>query len=279
VLGCLRSKTRDEVLNALPLTTLTGGFQQFTQEPGRFLWAPIVDGVELPDQPRELYRRGQISRVPIIIGTNRDEGWTFVDRSYPAGLDVLQYERAVRTEFGMDAEAVLRLYALASFATPKDALARITTDAEFTCEARRIARAAHDVNAPVFLYSLEYPVDQVNPGRAYHGLEANLLFGNNFGAPSNYVLAQPDLVIYEAMCTLWRRFAETGDPNPTGQPTPWPPYRPGPYDEPVDPARADRHYVFADRIGIANYLRDPQCNFWEGFFFRSAVGAVPAASR
>jgi para-nitrobenzyl esterase len=226
VLACLRSKTRDQVLTALPLTTLTGGFQQFAQEPGRVIWAPIVDGLEVPDQPHELYRRGLFSRIPIMIGTNRDEGWTFVDRSFPSGFDALQYERIVQGEFGMDATAILRTYPATAFLTPKDALARVTTDAEFTCEARRIARVMHHDGAPVYVYSFEYTVDPVNPGRAFHGLESNLIFGNNFGPPSNHILTTPDLVIHETMSTFWRRFADTGDPNPRGLPVQWPPYRP-----------------------------------------------------
>ena len=74
------------------------------------------------------------SRMPIIIGTTRDDGWTFVNRSFPAEIDGLQYDRAVRTEFGMDADAVLALYPATAFATPKDALARLTTDVEFVCD-------------------------------------------------------------------------------------------------------------------------------------------------
>ena len=279
VLTCLRSKTPVQVLMALPLTTLTGGFQQFAQEPGRVIWAPIVDGVEVPDQPRELFQRGLFTRIPIVLGTNRDEGWTFVDRSYPAGLTSLQYETAVRSEFGMDAETILRSYPATAFATPKEALARLTTDVEFTCEARRIARAVHHDGAPVYVYSFEYSVDPVNPGRAYHGLESNLIFGNNFGPPTNHVLAAPDLVIYETISTFWRRFADTGDPNPAGRPVQWPSYRPGPYEAPVEPSRSDRHFVFADRLGIANYLRDASCNLLEPFNFRSVLGAVPAATR
>ena len=110
MLTCLRTKTPDQVLRALPLTTTAAGFQQFAQEAGRVIWGPIVDGLEVPDQPRELFERGLFSRVPIIIGTNRDEGWTFVDRSYPTEVNASQYENAVRTEFGMDADAILRLY-------------------------------------------------------------------------------------------------------------------------------------------------------------------------
>jgi hypothetical protein len=51
----------------------------------------------------------------------------------------------------MDAEAILRQYPAATFATPKEALARLTTDAEFTCEARRIARVMHHDGAPVYV--------------------------------------------------------------------------------------------------------------------------------
>lgn len=279
VLACLRSRSRNQVLTALPLTTLTGGFQQYSQEPGRVIWGPVVDGLEIPDQPRELYRRGLFSRVPLIIGATRDDGWTFVNRSFPAGLDALQYDRAVRTEFGMDADTILRLYPASSFATPKDALARLTTDVEFACEARRIARVMHHDGAPVYAYSFEYVVNAVTPGRAFHQIDTNLLFGNNFGAPSNHVLDAADLVVFDEMSTFWRQFMERGDPNPPGRAVQWPSYRPGPLEAPVDPSRSDRYFVFGERLGVANYLRDSQCNFWESFYFRSVLGAVPAAAR
>jgi para-nitrobenzyl esterase len=266
VLQCLRQATREQVLQALPLGQL-----QITEAPGRVLWNPVVDGVEIPDQPRDLYRRGQFSRVPMIIGVNGDEGWTFVDRSFPSGLTGLQYESVIRDEFGMDASAVLNLYPASTFATPKDALARVTADVEFVCEARRIARVMRHDGAPVYFYSFEYPLEGVTSGRAFHGLESNFLFGNAFaaGAVPGITAARPltasDQVIYDAMSSYWRRFIETGDPNPRGQPVQWPTYRPGPFDAPVDPSNSDRHFVFAERLGVASHLRDPQCNFWESF--------------
>ena len=278
-LACLRGKTREQVLRALMVTGLTGGPQTILEQAGRVGWDPVVDGLELPDQPRELYRRGLFARIPLIIGRNRDEGWTFVDRPFPSGLDALQYERVVQTEYGMDAAAILRMYPASSFAAAKDALAQLTTDVEYACEVRRLARFMHHDGAPVYVYSLEYAVDAVTPGRAYHGLDMNLLFGNNFAAPSNHVLNAQDLVVFNAISTYWRRFMETGDPNPRGVPVQWPPYRPGPFDPPVEPSRSDAHFVFGDRLGVANYLRDSACNFWEPFFFRTVVGAVPATAR
>ena len=65
-------------------------------------WTPIVDGVEIPDQPRFLYEQGGFGHVPVLLGANRDEGWTFVNRAFPSDITVEQYEGAVETEFGAD---------------------------------------------------------------------------------------------------------------------------------------------------------------------------------
>lgn len=137
----------------------------------------------------------------------------------------------------------------------------------------------HHDGAPVYVYSFEYTVEAVTPGRAFHGLESNVLFGNNFGAPSDHVLTAADLVVFDTMSTYWRRFAETGDPNPRGQPVQWPPYSQGPFEDAADPSRSDRHFVFGERLGVATHLRDSQCNFWESFNLRSVLGTEPATTR
>lgn len=268
VAACLRSKTRDQVLRALPLD------QAQILEPDAVQWSPIVDGLEIPDQPRELYRRGQFVRVPLIIGVNKDEGWTFVDRSFPVGLDTLQYENVVRTEFGSDAAAVLQQYPANAFPSPKDALSQLTGDAEYACEARRVARLMSQARVNVYFYSFEHIIDAVTPGRAFHGLETNLVFGNNFGAPSNHVLTAADLGLFQAMSGFWGRFADTGSPTASGDVVRWPLFRVDRY-----PILSDRFVVLDDTVSDANRFRDRQCNFWDRFYFRSVIGAVPAAAR
>lgn len=266
--ACLRSKSRDEVLRALPI-----GLQQFV-ETGQ--WGPIVDGLELPDQPRELYRRGQFYRVPLIIGVNKDEGWPFADRSFPTGLSASDYAAAVTHEFGFDGLAILEQYPVAQYASPKDALARLTGDAEYVCDARRVARFVQQAGVPVYFYSFEYTVEDVAPGRAIHGLETNFLFGNNFGAPSNHVLTAADLALFRTMSRYWRRFAETGSPKAGGArgevPSRWPLFTRDKFR-----GLSDRHLVLDSTVGEGHHLREPQCNFWERHFFRSLLGAVPAS--
>lgn len=268
VAECLRSKTRDQVLRALPLD------QVQILESEAVQWSPIVDGLEIPDQPRELYRRGRFVRVPLIIGVNRDEGWTFVDRSFADGLDTTQYEATLRNEFGADAPAVLGLYPATAFSSPKDALSQLTGDAEYACEARRVARLVSQARVDVYFYSFEHVIDAVTPGRAFHGLETNLVFGNNFGPPSNHVLTPSDLGLFREMSVYWAHFADTGSPNAPGVAVRWPLFRVDRY-----PTLSDRFVVLDDTINAANRFRNRQCDFWDRFYFRSVIGAVPASAR
>jgi para-nitrobenzyl esterase len=267
-LACLRGTPRDVLLRALP----TG--QDQVVETRRVQWGPVVDGVEIPDQPRPLYEAGVFNRVPVIIGTNRDEGWPFVDRSFPAGLTAEQYEAAVSTEFGADAAAVLDMYPAAAFASPKEALARLIGDVEYVCEARRVARAIERTKTRVYRYSFDYEVPPVAQNHVIHGLESNLVFGNNFGAPSNYPLGPQDVVLFRAIAGYWTRFASTGNPNvEDGTVTHWPTMT-----MPAGNGRGSDKYFVLDATPTAGLrLHERECDFWEPFHFRSTTGVVPAS--
>ena len=82
-------------------------------ETGRTQWTPIIDGVEIPDQPRYLFEIGAFSHVPVMLGANRDEGWTFVNRSFQSSVTIDQYTTTLDSEFGADAAAILETYPVA----------------------------------------------------------------------------------------------------------------------------------------------------------------------
>ena len=264
----MRGQSRDVVLRALPVA------QDQVVETRRVQWGPVVDGREIPEQPRILYEAGVFSRVPVIIGTNRDEGWPFVDRSFPAGLTAQQYETTVSTEFGGDAAAVLGMYPVADFASPKEALARLIGDVEYVCEARRIARAIDQTKTRVYRYSFEYEVPAVAQDHVIHGLESNLVFGNSFGAPSNYALGAVDDAFFRTVAGYWTRFAATGNPNVDDDSVAhWPAMR-----TPTGNGRgADKYLVLQAVPHEGLRLRERECDFWEPYYLRSTTGVVSAS--
>src|SRR5262249_49319722 len=156
------TRSRDEILRALS----TALRWEFAEVPAH--WGPVVDGLDIPDQPRTLYERGIFNHVPLLIGATRDEGWAFVDRSFPGGLSTAQLQNAVEAEFGHDAPAFLARYLPQDFATPKEALAQLTGDLEYVCEATRIAELVARTQTPVYLYSFEYVVDGIGANHSIH---------------------------------------------------------------------------------------------------------------
>jgi para-nitrobenzyl esterase len=272
VLTCLRLKTRDQVLLARPPALS----EQFV-ETDRTQWTPIVDGVEIPDQPRDLYEVGAFNRVPVIIGSTRDEGWTFVNRSFPAGLTTDQYEAAVRSEFGAESAAVLTIYPTGDYASPKEALVRIAGDVDFTCEARRVARLIERTKTPVYRYSFDREIDTVVPDHVAHGMDVNFVFGNNYGPPlfPAYALTGEDLALSNAIIGYWTRFALTGNPNIEDPAiVHWPAFT-----HPTGQGRgADKYLILESTIREGQRLAEARCDFWDAYFLRSVTGVVPASA-
>ena len=277
-LACLRSRTRDQVLTALPL-----GVQQVVEPPGRVFWEPVVDGVVIPDQPRILFDSGRFYPVPTLLGFNRDEGWgSFITRSFAAGVSLAQYETWVTTEFGPYAADVLGLYPAdvdpaSSAPVPIEAMARVTGDVQFACEARRLARAIERTDTPTYLYSYEHEIDTVSLDHVNHGVESNVLFGNPYTPPlfPSHVLNAEDLALHAAMAGYWTRFAATGNPNRGAESAfSWPPFK-----RPDGNGRGnDKYIVLASPIGEQARPREAYCDFFEPLFLRSVLGGVPAVT-
>lgn len=272
VLTCLRSKTREQVLLARP-----PALAEQILETGASQWTPVVDGTVIPDQPRYLYEQGTFNRVPVILGTTRDEAWNFVSRSFPSAITDAQYEAVLSTEFGSDAAALSAAYPVGGFVSAKDALVKLAGDVDYVCEARRVARLIERTKTPVFVYSFEYEVDPVVADRVVHGFDVNFVFGNNFGPPlfASYTLSPADLTLAQAVGDYWTRFAITGSPNVDDPAVVhWPEFR-----HPSGRGNgSDKYIVFAPSTGEGLRLGAERCEFLQPFFFRSVTGSVPAAT-
>ena len=99
--ACLRAKTPGELLDN-------------PDYPGSA--APTWGGHELPRAPAAALAAGRIAHVPVLVGTNHDEGRTFAQGL--ADLSEPQYEDFVRGQFGAHADAVLAHYPWSAYPSP-----------------------------------------------------------------------------------------------------------------------------------------------------------------
>jgi para-nitrobenzyl esterase len=277
--ACLRAASRDAVLGALPQAA-----QQVVEPAMQVFWEPVVDGTIIPDQPRLLFEAGRFHPLPTIVGFTRDEGWgSFITRSFSSGVTEAQYEHWLTQEFGPFAAAVSALYPadidpLSEPPAPAEAMARVVGDGQFVCEARRLARLIEQQGVPVYLFSYEHEIPALAGNHVVHGLESNIIFGNNYVPPlfQNYTLTAAELTLHAAMSGYWTRLAATGNPNTDDESVVrWPAFK-----HPTGEGRgADKYLVFAPMIHEALRPRERECDFFAPLFLRSMLAALPAGAQ
>jgi para-nitrobenzyl esterase len=217
-LDCLRSK------DALELTvSSTDLLATLLQQ----RWRPIIDGVVIPP-----IAAVNPVRVPIIIGTNRNEGGDFgllapTQSSFAARVRGYYPDPA-------HTRVVLDTYSAGEQGSWPGAFSALATDGLFVCPTRRLARLA-SAEVDTYVYSFSH-------GRAHHADEVPYVFG----LPELGADARP---VSDQMLQAWTRFAKTGDPNGPGA-LRWPKYS----------VASEQHMVFDATPSIGAGLARATCD-------------------
>jgi para-nitrobenzyl esterase len=209
---------------------------------------PCVDGHVLPGEPADLLAAGRHHDVPVMIGTNADEGTLFL-RQLPIRRR-RGYELLVRRIWPASGEAILDMFPAEKDEDVPRRLAEVVTVAIFVAPTRRTARWLAEQDSPVWLYHFT----RVSPGArrrglgATHGIEIFYVFKTL--RPFGNEKADRDLA--ETMHRSWLRFARTGDPNGEGLPR-WPAYQAG----------TDVHLEFGDELRTGRDLWKEACDLFD----------------
>ncbi|MDP7725907.1 carboxylesterase/lipase family protein [Mycobacterium sp. TY814] len=190
--------------------------------PCRMSLAPVIDGDFLPEDPTSAIAAGRAERLPLLIGSMRDElghaGWgpvrRFVDivPTTPARVD--------RMFAATDPAAKARVLAHYPDYPSRGAVTRLATDCFFVRPMIAVAEG-HAQFAPTYLYRIDFApaVMHVIGMGAIHAMDVPLVFGCDM--PALQLLTLIGRGRYQAMSDCvqrrWIEFVRTGTPG-------WPSY-------------------------------------------------------
>ena len=247
-LECARGKPIEDVMSALP-TSVDFFFGANAS------WFPVIDGWNLPDTPGKLLGEGKFEKVPVVLGSNGDEGTLFMYLAGEAGKipdDAAFLALAEQLVPGKGAEVVAH-YPTATYGSAQAAAAASVGDAAFVCPSRRTARAIAKAGVDTYLYHFTYsPEGALLPNMgSFHSAEVKYVLGN----PSQLLpkpLTDEELPLSATMMGYWSRHAEAGDPNGKDA-VAWPKYD----------AAADESIVLDLTVSKESGLHADLCDFWD----------------
>ena len=199
----LRAKPTDELLS-ISLGTASPGA-------GAYPFTPIVDGYVVPDDVYTIFARGLQNKVPVLVGSNSDEGTTL--RTPPPVLDDASEQQQLKSMYpaGMEPKIVSAgmLWAASTWA-----------DLETKTGGTK-AYQYYFSHGPPFPKGQPFARDVTKLG-AHHSSEIIYVFNNlDIRATREWPYTAWDRKLADMMSSYWVNFAAKGDPNGKGLPV-WP---------------------------------------------------------
>jgi para-nitrobenzyl esterase len=223
---------------------------------------PVIDGWFLPEDVGAIFARGKQNDVPLLDGSNQDEGTFFLQPTTAA-----KFVERSRKRFGDQADPFLKLYPASS-----DEEANASQLAAFRDELAFVMRVwtraqTRTGHSKAFLYYFTHqpppPAGATSRGGfgsgATHGSEAQYVF-QNLLPPRAWTSL--DHQVSDMLSSYWTNFAAHGDPNGPGL-TKWPSY---------DDKKRDAPLVLGDQAAVGPMPNRAQIAFFESIYEKERQG-------
>jgi para-nitrobenzyl esterase len=177
-------------------------------------WRPVADGHVLSNDLGSLYSQGKFNDTPVLLGHTSDETLVF---GGPKSLTPADFEKQIRSDFGAQADAVLKAYPHASEADALKAMRYVRNDSSFAWNAWTWARQqTRHGKGKVYSYYFDTHAPQAEGSG--HGSDVPFVFQTLAGRRTP---SAEDLALSDQISSYFVNFAKTGDPNGGGLPQ-WP---------------------------------------------------------
>lgn len=217
---------------------------------------PDVDGYVLPEDVHTIFSKGKQNDVPLLIGSNADEGTMFS----PQGLKADDFRARTEKRFGSSAAEFFKLYPFSTDAEAHDANAAAIRDQVFGWEMRTWARLQTKTGRSktyLYFFSRVPPTETAARMGAYHSSEIAYVFDNVNGKSNPRKIAWQDVdrKLADTMSSYWVNFATTGDPNGKGL-LKWPAFH----------SKDDLLLGFGDEVKVMPIPHKPALDFVDAYF-------------
>ncbi|KAJ3099691.1 hypothetical protein HDU97_002860 [Phlyctochytrium planicorne] len=236
-------------------------------------WKPVVDGIVLKDMPINRVLQGKIAKIPVILGTNTNEGAGFASSVTSQDQFTTYLQSNFKWLTSANMTTVASLYAESDFTTASARAAEVFGDVVFVCPSERFA-AEHSKLTGGMTYRYRW-----NYSAATHGGEIKFVY-NTTGLNST---EQP---LANLMTSLWISFTKTQSVSSilsaASLPS-WPSYTSDTkqqllIDSPISSIKVEVDGAYMPK-------HDQRCAFWEavdveraGLWGGSGFGAVSTAT-
>ena len=185
---------------------------------------PQIDGYVLPRSTAQIFAEGTQLKVPLIVGSNADEGSVLyylglppVDGGPPEQPETLKaWDDLLENQFGTAAPKIDATYQVDLDTDVPRAAEQLMGDTWFGRHAFYMAQSHSAAGYPTYLYFYErHPPTENQTIGASHALEISHVFG---GFIPMWPTDDRDDQLGSEMQRFWTTFARTGNPNAEGLP-------------------------------------------------------------
>ncbi|XP_021960157.2 acetylcholinesterase isoform X2 [Folsomia candida] len=265
----------------------------------QFFSAPTIDGEFIPRDPMEMLAKGDFKKVPLLIGSNHDEGtyfilYDFIEQFTKEGPNCMDNKLFLDTVSDVFKNLTNAQQAAIRFQYThwedvedpckiRDKFNEFVADYYFICPTNRFAESYAEHGAPVYYYFFTQRTSS-NPWGDWMGVmhadEIEYVFGFPLGKSTDpeHTWTTREKELSKRIMKYFTHFADTG--KPVDDPTePWPLY-----------TKAQPNYFIlnADTRGTGKGPRAHTCAFWNEFLphiapvpgdCRKLYGEISGASR